>query len=254
MLVASPFLLGIALWEEKKRGPVSLTTKEILQVVSMGVLGYYAASYFDFLGLQYISAGLERIILFLYPTLVVLLSFFFMGKKMEKREIVSLFLTYLGVGISYGSDLRLGSASEVSLGAFFVFLSALSYAFYLVGSGHLIPKLGAMRFTAWALLVSSVIVFIQFALLGDYSELAQNNGFYWLVFLLGTLHTVIPAVFVSEGIKRVGSKTASIVASVGPISTLLLAYIFLGEPITWLQLLGTFFVLSGVFWISQTRE
>ncbi len=221
----------------------------------MGVLGYYAASYFDFLGLKYITAGLERIILFLYPTLVVLLSFFFLGKSMEKREVISLFLTYLGVGISYGSDLRLGgSAGDITLGAFFVFLSALSYAFYLVGSGHLIPKLGAMRFTSWALIISSIIVFVQFAVTGDYKELSQSKGFYGLAFLLGTLHTVIPAVFVSEGIKRVGSKTASIVASIGPISTLLLAYVFLDEPITWLQLVGTFFVLSGVFWISQSRK
>jgi len=253
MLVAFPFLLFLAFWEERKLGSVSLSLGEKAKVVGMGILGYYGASYFDFLGLQYITAGLERIILFVYPTLVVVLSRFLYQKPISSREITSLVLTYLGVGIAYGSDLKLGGVWETSLGAGFVFLSALSYALYLLGSGSLIPKLGALRFTAWALLLSSLMVFLQFAFFGEAQEIFQTPSFYGLVFLLGTLHTVVPAVFVSLGIERIGSKQAALVASVGPVSTLVLAYFLLAEPLTWMGVLGTVFVLFGVFWISQDR-
>ncbi|EMY70136.1 DMT family transporter [Leptospira vanthielii] len=254
MLFAFPFLAWIAWRAEKEEGKTLLTKKDVIHVLLMGVVGYYLASLFDFLGLQYISAGLERIILFIYPTLVVILSFLFLKKKIHTREVFSLFLTYTGVFLAYGQDVQLGSAKEVSLGAFFILLSALTYAIYLMGSGSIIPKLGAKKYTAWALIISSFAVFIHFAIFGTYKELIQPFSFYALAFIMGTVNTVIPAIFVSEGIKRVGSKTAAIVGSVGPMSTLFLAYWLLDEPITILHSIGTLFVLTGVFWISTAKK
>lgn len=254
MLFAFPFLVWMAWSAEKNSEKTILTKKDYWNVLLMGVVGYYLASLFDFLGLKYISAGLERIILFIYPTLVVLLSFFFLKKKIHMREIFSLILTYTGVFLAYGQDVQLGSPKDVSLGAFFILLSALTYAIYLMGSGSIIPKLGAKRFTAWALIISSIVVFLHFLIFGTYQELIQPMSFYLLAFVMGTVNTVVPAVFVSEGIKRVGSKTAAIVGSVGPMSTLFLAYWILEEPITILHSIGTLFVLTGVFWISTRKK
>ncbi|TGL88154.1 DMT family transporter [Leptospira congkakensis] len=254
MVFAFPFLAWMAWKAEKEEGKTPLTKKDVISVIFMGVVGYYLASLFDFLGLKYISAGLERIILFIYPTLVVLLSFLFLKKKIHMREVFSLVLTYTGVFLAYGQDVQLGSAKDVSLGAFFILLSALTYAIYLMGSGSIIPKLGARKFTAWALIISSFAVYIHFAIFGSYSELFQPLSFYALAFVMGTVNTVVPAVFVSEGIKRVGSKTAAIVGSVGPMSTLFLAYWFLDEPITIVHSIGTLFVLTGVFWISNAKK
>ncbi|MGE8722994.1 DMT family transporter [Leptospira terpstrae] len=254
MLFAFPFLAWIAWKAEREEGKTILTKKDIIHVLLMGVVGYYLASLFDFLGLKYISAGLERIILFIYPTLVVILSFLFLKKKIHIREVFSLLLTYTGVFLAYGQDVQLGSAKDVSLGAFFILLSALTYAIYLMGSGSIIPKLGARKYTAWALIVSSVAVFIHYAIFGTFQELKQPFSFYALAFVMGTVNTVVPAIFVSEGIKRVGSKTAAIVGSVGPMSTLFLAYWLLDEPITILHSIGTLFVLTGVFWISTAKK
>ncbi|EOQ94910.1 EamA-like transporter family protein [Leptospira wolbachii serovar Codice str. CDC] len=254
MLFAFPFLAWIAWKAEREEGKTKLTKKDVIHLLLMGVVGYYLASLFDFLGLKYISAGLERIILFIYPTLVVILSFLFLKKKIHIREVFSLVLTYTGVFLAYGQDVQLGSAKEVSLGAFFILLSALTYAIYLMGSGSIIPKLGAKKYTAWALIISSFAVYIHFAIFGTYKELIQPFSFYALAFIMGTVNTVVPAIFVSEGIKRVGSKTAAIVGSVGPMSTLFLAYWLLDEPITILHSIGTLFVLTGVFWISTAKK
>ncbi len=252
MFFAFPFLVWIA-WQEEKKEPARISKKEWFSVILMGIVGYYLASLFDFIGLQYITAGLERIILFVYPTLVVVLSFLFLKTKIHLKEIISLVLTYTGVGIAYSQDLKVGEKSQVTLGAFFILLSALTYAIYLMGSGKIIPKLGARRYTAYALAISSLVVFIHFGLFGNYRELIQTPDFYLLAFFMGTVNTVLPAIFVSEGIKRVGSKAAAIIGSVGPMSTLFLAYWFLGERITFFHIIGTFFVLSGVFLISQKK-
>jgi len=254
MLFAFPFLLWMAWSAEKETDKPSLTKKDYWNVLLMGVVGYYLASLFDFVGLKFISAGLERIILFIYPTLVVILSFLFLKKKIHVREIFSLILTYTGVSLAFGQDVQLGSPKDVSLGAFFILLSALTYAIYLMGSGSIIPRLGAKRFTAWALIISSIVVFLHFLIFGTYKELIQPISFYLLAFFMGTVNTVVPAVFVSEGIKRVGSKTAAIVGSIGPMSTLFLAYWLLDEPITILHSIGTLFVLTGVFWISTGKK
>ncbi|GBF51987.1 permease [Leptospira ryugenii] len=253
MVFAFPFLVWIAYREEKKPDAKRIQGNDWIHIILMGIVGYYLASLFDFIGLQYISAGLERIILFIYPTLVVVLSFFVYGHRIQKKEWISLLLTYTGVGIAYSQDLQFGKAKDVSLGAFFILLSALTYSIYLMGSGKIIPRIGAERFTAYALAISSLVVFFHFALVGSYAELYQPKEFYALALLLGTLNTVVPAVFVSLGIKRVGSKTAAIIGSVGPMSTLFLAYWFLGESITFLHIIGTLFVLSGVFLISQKK-
>ncbi len=254
MLFAFPFLVWMAYTEGKKEGPSSLSRKEWFSVILMGVVGYYLASLFDFVGLQYISAGLERIILFIYPTLVVILSFLFLKKKIYATEVFSLLLTYTGVGIAFSQDMKSSNTENVALGGFYILLSALTYAIYLMGSGSLIPKLGAKRYTAWALAISSVAVFLHFLILGNWEELVHPIGFYFLSFFMGTVNTVLPAIFVSEGIKRVGSKAAAIIGSVGPMSTLFLAYWFLDEKITLFHTIGTIFVLIGVFWISSRKK
>jgi len=247
MLFAFPFLLFLALRQDIPK----ITKKDWLKIFWLGVLGYYAASYFDFLGLQYITAGLERIILFVYPTLVLGISWISGEKHPSRNEVFSLGLTYLGVALAYGSDSEWKMEGKELLGAIFIFLSALTYAFYLVGSGDFVPKIGASRFTSYALLTSSLLVFLQFLVFGNWGELHQESSFYFLGFLLGTFHTVIPAVLVSHGVGRIGARTAAIVASIGPICTLFLGHCLLGERITVVHFVGTLFVLVGVFKISS---
>jgi len=255
MLFSAPFFLLMALWSSRSGAGVSLTRKDWLSVALLGFTGYYLASYLDFLGLQYITAGLERLILFLYPTIVALLSAWLLKKPVRRHHIGALVLSYGGIALVFAENLELGGhAFEVALGGALVFASGVIYSFYLIGAGEVIGKLGAARFTSYAMLVACAVAMLQFLIAHDLSALALPRQVYWLSLLMAVVSTVIPAWLMSEGIRRTSANHAAMVGSVGPVVTIYLGYRVLNEPISAIQLVGVALVLAGVTLVSVKRN
>jgi drug/metabolite transporter (DMT)-like permease len=251
MLFSLPFYL-IALWFiNRDEQSISLTKKQWGYILFLGLFGYYLSSLFDFLGLQYISAGLERLILFLYPSFVVFINFFLFKEKISKRQVLALALTYLGILLAYVGELTLDTHKPgFFLGSGLIFICAVTFAIYIAGSGKLIPTLGATRFTAYAMLASTGGVFIHFVARGNYNVLYQSSNFIWYALLLAIVATVIPSFLISAGMKKIGANNVAIISSIGPVSTILQAHFILGEPIFAAQIVGTVLVLLGVLLIG----
>lgn len=252
MIFALPFYVAIALWKKPKQ-PDKINSKDYLWILIFGFIGYYLASLFDFEGLQYIKAGLERIILFVYPTIVVLLSWLFFKKKPSKNQFIAILVTYGGVLITFWNEIGI-KGEGVYWGAFLIFLSAFTYASYLVGSGWLIPKFGVLPFTAYAMIVSAGCVIIHYCFVGDFKLLDYPLPVYGYGLAMAIFSTLIPSFLVSEAIRRLGASTFSIFGSLGPVSTIVLAYLFLGERISLVQLVGMGIVIIGVVFVSRTKK
>jgi drug/metabolite transporter (DMT)-like permease len=232
--------------------PSALTRRDVGTLITLGVLGYYLASLSDFIGLRYISAGLERLILFVYPTLVVVLEAALFKIRLERRQTLALFITYAGIFLAFRGEL--GSlGSDVPRGAAWVFASALTYAVYLIGAGQMVPKLGAQRFTALALLSATAAVLLHACLSG-----AQLIGLPPVAYLIGLvmalLATVLPAFLLARGIALLGSGPAAIVSTVGPVSTIVLAYLVLDEAISATEFVGTALVVCGATLVASGAQ
>ncbi|MDX9768566.1 MAG: DMT family transporter, partial [Ectothiorhodospiraceae bacterium] len=230
-----------------------LGRRDWLVVIGLGLVGYYLASLLDFLGLAYISASLERLVLFLYPTLVVLMTALVFRRPVGRREVVALALSYGGIALVFLRDVSV-EGDDVVLGAALVFGSALAYAIYLVGSGEVVQRLGTTRFTAYAMTVSCGASVAQFLVTHPVDALYQPMPVYTLALAMALLSTVMPAFLLSAGIRRVGARSASLVSATGPVVTIALAAVFLGEAITGAQLAGTALVLAGVLAVSLPRR
>ncbi|MDB5770419.1 MAG: family transporter [Burkholderia sp.] len=250
MIFSLPFFAAIAIWKAKTESP--LTGVERAKIVVMGLLGYYLSSFLDFLGLQYISAGLERLILFLTPSFVLLISVFFLRKKIRLMEWLALGSAYLGTVLVFFHDAMIGG-SNVMVGGAFVLGSAISYAFYLILSGELVRRAGALRLVAYAMCVSSAACIVQFFLLRPVSMLVQPRDVYGLSIINALLCTVLPVILTMIAVERIGAATASQAGMVGPVSTLFLAALILDEPITGIQLAGTALVLTGIYFLSKKK-
>ncbi|MGE5337736.1 MAG: DMT family transporter [Gemmatimonadota bacterium] len=247
MLLAVPFFVAVLWWTS--RGARPLTPTEHAKVVVLGLLGYYAASYADFLGLQYISAGLERLILFLNPTIVLVLSVLFFARRVDRRDLIALALAYGGIVLVFWHDVHAGG--QVVLGASLVFVSAVTYAVFLVLAGEVVQRIGALRLTAYAMCVSSAAVCVQFALMRPLAGLAQPAPVLWLSLINAVACTVVPVFAMMLAIARIGAGNASMMGMIGPVSTIVLGFLFLGEAISGWQLAGTALVLGGVFVLSK---
>lgn len=256
MLFALPFFLAIAWWTGRstaQRKVQPLTRRDWLGVVWLGITGYYLASYLDFAGLQYISASLERLILYLNPTLVLLLGLVFYKRHIRQRQMVGMAISYAGVLLVFGHEITL-QGSDVPLGALLVLLSAISYAIYLSYSGEMVQRLGSMRLVGLATSVACVLCIAQFALARPWSvALAVAPEVIWLSVLNATACTVIPVLLVMMAIERIGSGLAAQVGMVGPMSTITMGVLVLGEPFTGWVLAGTLLVIVGVFVVSRAR-
>ncbi|KOF52016.1 MULTISPECIES: DMT family transporter [unclassified Achromobacter] len=250
MLFAMPFFAAVA-WHQSRRAArgeiVTMTPKERLQVCVLGLMGYYLSSFLDFLGLRYVTASLERLILFLSPSLVVLISAAWFKRPVERRQWMAMLLSYAGVVLVFAHDLSFGGGAEVLVGSLFVFGSALSYSVYLICSGELIKRIGATRLVAYAMLVSCVACIVQFFVVHPASVLIQPAGVYGYSVIHATLNTVAPVFMLMWAVALIGAPTASLLGMMGPVSVLFLASWFLDEPITMWQLTGTVLVLGGVF-------
>jgi drug/metabolite transporter (DMT)-like permease len=220
----------------------------------LGLIGYYCSSFLDFLGLQYISAGLERLILFLYPTMTVILSAILYKRAIGRKVIAAMALCYAGIVLVFLHDMGMNHGSAVLLGASFVFASTLSYSIYLVGAGHAIARIGTMRFTAYAMVVASAASLLQFAAMRPLGALALPMRVYELSIAMAIFSTVLPVFLLSFAIRRIGSGSASLIGTIGPVSTIYMAYAILGESISLIQIAGSALVLCGVLIISLSSK
>jgi drug/metabolite transporter (DMT)-like permease len=253
MAFSAPLFLALGVWASRSGSAAPIAKRDWAAIVMLGIVGYYLASYFDFLGLQYITAALERLLLFIHPTFVVLLSALLFGRRIVRRDVIAIALSYLGIAAVFANDLAT-QPGNVLLGAFWVLLSALFYAAYLIGGGRLVGRIGSLRFSCYAGLVSCAGVLAHFAIAHDVGRIAtQPAPVYWLSLLMALVSTVLPIVLTSEAIRRIGASHASIVGSVGPVATIFLGAIFLAEPITAIQLGGAALVLAGILAISMRK-
>jgi len=247
MAFSLPFFIGMA-WVSAHRATSRWTPQDGAWLFGLGLLGYYLASYLDFLGLRYISAALERLILFVYPTLVVLLSAVLFGQRITGRVLSALALCYAGIALAVAHDWRLaGSARDLALGSALVFGSALSYALYLLGNGRVVNRLGVLRVTAFASIVAGLLAIGQFLLLRPVAVLLLQPGpVYALALAMTLFSTVLPVWAVSEAIRRLGAGPVALTGSLGPIVTLLLAWLLLDEGLGAAQMAGAALVIAGV--------
>ncbi|WP_299437154.1 DMT family transporter [uncultured Aquimarina sp.] len=252
MSFSLPVYFAIAIFN-RPSNPKSIGKIDYLWIVFFGFVGYYLASYFDFLGLQYIKAGLERIILFVYPTLVLIISRIFLRNKISKQQLVAICITYIGVLVTFWQELQLDTPGLIS-GVSLIFLSALTYATYLVGSGWLIPKFGVIVFTSYAMIVSSLCIIIQYLIFDRGSLTHYASEVYVLSILMALFSTIIPSYLISSAISRLGASNVAIVGSLGPISTIILAFFFLGESLSMIQIIGAGIVILGVYAITKKNK
>lgn len=256
VLFALPFYLGVLFWQRKEWKSSPLNKPQKLAVLSIGILGYYLASYFDFVGLTYITASLERLILFTYPALVLIFSAFFLHKKITGIQILSILITYAGIAVIFSDQggITIGSTEDLISGSAFVGLSALCYAGYLVISYGTVQGIGSVRLTTWSMIISCICVGIHFMITTNTDLLGFAPEVYWLSLLMAVIATVIPSFLINEGIRRFGAPNVAIVANIGPVSTIILSMIFLGEMMTLIQFGGAIVILIGVGIISLSRQ
>jgi drug/metabolite transporter (DMT)-like permease len=248
MLIALPFFLAMAWWSG--RGRPALTRKQWTHVAFLGFSGYYLASFLDFMGLQYITASLERLILYLNPTIVLLLGWLLWGKKISRSQILAFALSYAGVLLVFGHEVKLDGAN-VGLGTALVFASALSYALYLSYSGQLVQELGSLRLAGLATSVACVLCIVQFAVMKPLAAMHVPAPVLWLSVLNATACTVAPVLMVMMAIERLGSAKTAQIGMVGPMSTILMGVWLLGEPMNLWIVAGTILVLGGVYLVSR---
>lgn len=250
MTFALPIALWASLWLCRAAPPLSRTDWGLL--LALGVLGYYGASILDFIGLQYISAALERLILFIYPTLTVLIGVLFMGKALEKRQVAALVLSYAGIGLAFAHDLQVtDDMHAVLLGGAFIFGSALSYALYSAGAEVAIRRLGTLRFAALAIIVSTFATQLHFVLTQPFSALAQPLEVYAYAAAMALFSTLLPVFWQSAAVQRIGAARTVLIGTLGPMLTIFFAWLLLTEPVSIAQLLGAGLVLAGVLLVSR---
>lgn len=251
MLFSLPFYIAIAWRLARSTDKTRLSAQEWLLLFGVGLTGYYVASYLNFLGLVYITASLERVLLFVYPTFVLLMGVVVFGRKIKPMQYGALALTYLGIGVAFIPNINSAEQKDLFLGAFWVIASGLVYAVYLVGSDTFIARIGSQKFTCYAMIAATVPTVAHGIIKHGFTTLAgYPAGVYTITGVMAVFVTVLPSFLLAEGIKRIGSGNASLLASIGPIFTIVLASVVLGEHIGFLQGAGTLLVLGGVVWIG----
>jgi drug/metabolite transporter (DMT)-like permease len=255
MIFSLPFFVVSAFLSSNQSTNVKFTQKQWLAIAAIGCLGYYLSSLLDFLGLQYVTAGIERLILFVYPTLVLVISSTIFKTRITSRQWLAVAVTYAGLIAACLPEIQGKSPGEnFWKGSLLILTCALTYAMYIVGSGKLIPVVGASKFNSYAMSFAALAVIIHFFVTSDSALTEQPTTVYAYSSGMAIIGTVIPSYLISEGIKRIGSGNAAIVGSVGPVSTIVQAAIFLQEPINALQLVGTALILGGVLMVGQKKQ
>jgi drug/metabolite transporter (DMT)-like permease len=251
MLFALPLFVALAWWAGRGKPP--LTARDWRVVAALGFCGYYLASFLDFAGLQFISASLERLILYLNPTIVLLLGWLFFKRGATRRQLLALAVSYAGVLLVFGHEVTL-QGRHAALGSALVFGSAVSYALYLLFSGQEVRRLGSLRLTGLATTVACLLCILQFVLLRPL-DVALNVApqVIWLSVLNATLCTFAPVLMVMMAIERIGPALTAQTGMIGPMSTILMGVLLLGEPFTAWVAAGTALVLVGVGLLAKAR-
>jgi drug/metabolite transporter (DMT)-like permease len=250
MFFAAPFFIAVAFVLSRRAGHVRLSLREYAVIASLGILSYYISSRLDFMGLKYVSASVERLVLYTYPTLTLLLSAVIFKKKISWVQYAALLLTYIGIVVVFTAERGLGVQNNWFLGVGLVFSCAITYAFYVVFTGEVIHKFGSLKFTSYAMGSAAVPALLQASFENGLDIFSFSSSVYTLTAWLVLAATVIPVFMINEGIRLVGANNASIIGFSGPVATIFLGYYFLQESITGAQILGTCIVLSGIFLIS----
>jgi drug/metabolite transporter (DMT)-like permease len=250
MGLSLPFFLGIAWWLRNQQ-PV-LTRRDWAAIVGLGFLGYYAASFLDFIGLQWVGAGTGRLILYLFPTLVVLMSFLFLRTVPSRRELIALAVSYAGIVLVLANQAG-GENRMFALGAALVFASALCYAGYLVAGSQVVKRVGSMRFTAYSTVIATVPAVIQFALLESAAALELPGQVWVYAIVLATFSTVLPLFLQAEALKRIGANHFALIGALGPVSVAVTSALGLDEPFTAVQAMGGALVIFGVLLVSLKK-
>ncbi len=251
MLFALPFFIAMAWWAGRQQAP--LTRNDWLGVLGLGFTGYYLSSFLDFLGLQYISASFERLILYLNPTLVLVLGWVLYKRKITFRQGMAMAVSYSGVLLVFGHEVSL-VGDNIALGAILVFGSAITYAIYLTYSGELVQRLGSLRLAGLATTVACFFCIFQFVLLKPAAALNVAPEVIWLSMLNATVCTVLPVLLIMMAIERIGPGLTSQIGMIGPLSTLTMGAFFLNETFNLWILMGTVLVLGGVFWVTKAPK
>lgn len=254
MAFALPFFVGLGWWAMRQKYVMTMTIKDWVFLVVLAVVGGYGSMWLNFEGLHYVSAGLERVILFLYPTLVVVMSAVFLKHHITRREWAAMITSYAGVILVVWHDIEFAEldSTDTLYGAWLVLLSAILFAGYLLGSGQLIPKLGATRFTAIVMSVTTLASACHFGADASFVGLTTfPQQVYVLALVMALIATVLPTMLMNLGIHQLGSRKASLISAIGPVSTIVLAYLFLDEQMSWVQGVGTVLVMTGVIAVSM---
>jgi drug/metabolite transporter (DMT)-like permease len=255
MLFSMPFYVVAAFLVTGQKDNIKMNRQQWMLVITLGVFGYYLSSLFDFIGLQYVSAGLERLILFLYPTFAVLINAYVFKQKMSATQKIALLLTYAGIAIAYLGELNVDTSNpNFYFGSFMIFLCAITYSIYIAGSGRVIPLIGANKFTAYAMLSATVGISTHFIVKGNIETLETGKGLWLYGILLAIVATVLPSFMLSQGLKKIGSNNVAIISGIGPVSTILQAHFILGEKIFAAQIAGTILVIIGVLLIGWRNK
>ena len=252
MMLSLPFFAIVAFL--LRGNEPRLTARDWWAVAGLGFVGYYLASFLDFLGLQYVGAGLGRLILFLYPTLVLLLSFLFLRKAPTARELAALVVSYSGIALVLSNRYGASMGDKLALlGVLFIFGSALCYAVYLVAGSQMVKRVGSMRFTAYTMIISTVPAVIQFFALEPLSALELPAAVWWYAIIRATFSTVLPVFLQAEALKRIGANHFALIGAAGPVMTAITGAVGLEEPFTGVQALGGALVILGVLLVSLKR-
>ena len=251
MLFALPFFIAMAWWASRHQAP--LTRNDCLGVLGLGFSGYYLSSFLDFLGLQYISASFERLILYLNPTLVLVLGWVLYKRKITYRQGMAMAVSYSGVLLVFGHEVSL-VGENIALGSILVFGGAITYALYLTYSGQLVQRLGSLRLAGLATTVACFFCILQFVLLKPVAALNVVPEVIWLSMLNAIVCTVLPVLMIMMAIERVGPGLTSQIGMIGPLSTLTMGAFFLNETFNLWILMGTVLVLGGVFWVTKAPK
>jgi drug/metabolite transporter (DMT)-like permease len=252
MMVALPFFLVNAFITGLRKKESYLPAKIWIWIFLTGCLGYYISSLLDFAGLQYVSAGLERLILFIYPTFVMIISSFIFGEKIKRNQWIAAGVTYAGILFAFFGEYNINiSQQNIWTGAVFIFLCAITFGSYIVASSRIIPVAGAARFNSYSMISASAGVLLHYFIFGEQPITSVTQSTWIWGSLMGIFSTVIPSYLVTESINRIGGENTAIIASLGPVSTMLMAWLWLDEGITPWQISGTLCIISGIIIVAR---
>lgn len=251
MLFALPIFAAMAWWASRRKA--RLTRRDWLGVAWLGTTGYYLASFLDFAGLAYISASLERLILYLNPTLVFALGWFLYRRRITRAQTLGMVISYCGVVLVFGLE-AYRQGAHAAWGALLVFLSTVSYALYLVYSGEMVRRLGAIRLVGLATSVACVLCLLQFALTRPLSAAVVAAPVIWLSVLNATACTAVPVLLVMMAVERIGAGPTAQIGMIGPLATILMGIVILGEPLTPWIVAGTALVVAGILVFTRRSQ